>query len=388
MKKLLILLAALLVSLILIGRPKVDFKVVDEAIANLILGEFKNMGYNVLPEVVIQDTLKRKPPQDKSNYEKYWEEKEMKAGRGHQEQPIVQNPKEFDDLYYIPPKDTAKKYNKKIKKQPVQIVENNYYYDDNPFIYGRFFRPFYFSWNFYTPYYYGWYDPFYYDWYYPYYVWGFPYYSWNFWWGYPAHYGYNNYNHYNNNYYGNNNHNYNNNISPQYSRRERPSNMTQNNPSRRPVQQQIKQPQRTNPQTMKQYSDGRRQYTPTYDNPRMSTRPQFNNSKASNTENTNTNTGNMNRNMGNTNNIQNRRSEMNNQIRTYTQPQRNIETRTYSAPPSRSYSEPSRMNNSSNDFSRRSGESNYNSIGGAGRSSGGSTSGASNNSGGTTPTRR
>jgi hypothetical protein len=387
MKRLLILALAILLSLTLIGRPKeLNPREIDNAISSWVLEGLREMGYTILPEVIIQDTLNRKG--EKSNYEKYWE---SKNGKMEKRNP---NP-EFDDLYFNAKTDQPRvKRQKRMNTDQIidTLVKENpnitvNYYELDPFYYsnmiGRYHHYGFNYWMYSNPWYYNswFYNDFYFGWNYPYFWHNDFYFGYNWYFGWNR-YGYNNYNHYNNNYYGNNNfnHNYNNPTTPQYIRRERPSNLTQGNPpsnrrieSTQPQRNRIEPNQQRNSQNMKQYSESRRQYVPTYDNPKMNTRPQFNNSRVSNTENRRTNIDNGNRNIGNTNTIQNRRYEMNNS------------TQTYSAPPNRSYSEPSRINNS-NDFSRRSNESNS-SGSGMGRSSSGSSSGSSNSSG-NAPTRR
>jgi hypothetical protein len=432
MKKLLLTTLAIFLSLSLFGRPReLNPKVIDKAITDWVLEGLRELGYTVLPEVIVQDTLNHKkqrfssrfetkggrgyllpdwandstwtpgsrPPQEKSNYEKYWESK-----NGSLEKPRHEPKPEFDDLYYQPSKDGKRMKHQKndtIKKDTVQVntimkdpVAINNYYIDNDFYYAnrinRFHSDFWF--DYYSPFhspYYGWYSPYYYDsWYWGYnswygwnfsFGWGYPYYGWYS----PYRYGWHTpyYIHNDYNYYGYNQPKYNN---VQYGRRERPSNMS-NTYNRRiaeaqPQRNRIEAPQqRINPQDKPTYQQNRRTYTPSYETPRMGTRPNYNNSKTNE--------------MGRT---YERRTEISTesrtQTRTITQPniQRSTQSRTYSAPiqnrssnysaPSRSYSQPtpsrSSNYNSSPSMDRRSSGSNFN--------SGGSSSGVSRSSGSST----
>lgn len=421
MKKLLLLTLVILVSLSLFGRPKENPRITDERVTDWILDQLRDAGYTVLPEVIVQDTLNRHKQKFSSRYE-------TKGGRGMMMpdwavdstwSPGMKEPKkEWDDLYFNSKTDQQKQPRHRnqidqivdtlVKENP-EIVVNNYYNDD-PFYYshniGRFYHGGLNYWMYSDPFWYSnyWYYSNY-DWswefrfmrntYWPYssfyFVDRYDYWGWNSWMYNPwrfNYYGHNNYNQYNN-YYGNNNfnHNSNNSVTPQYGRRERPSNLTQSNPPRRSIQQ--TQPQQRNPQNMKQYSESRRSYAPSYETPRMSTRPNFNNSRINNGNNGTMrgNVGNMNNNTGNIN-MPNSRREATPQTRTYTPTQ----NREYSAP-SRSYSEPTRNFNSGSDMGRRSSGSDFsnsqNYSGGNSRSSSGySSSGSSNNSGGGSPTRR
>jgi hypothetical protein len=286
----------------------------------------------------------------------------------------------------------------------------------------RFHRPYYgFGYyNYYwDPFYDPWFlDSWYYG-YTPWYGgWGYPYYrsSWyfGFSWGYPYyHYPYYHfpYYHYDNNYYGSNyghntiyNRNTYNNIA--YGRRERPSNLTSTTTRREPVtinrtvqvdrstgrtlsvtegnrrvapttttrntdlqrnsQTQERRLVTTQPskstspiQNRPAYNSGERKtYTPTYDQPRLSTRPQYNNS--------------------NTNRVNSYNSSA--ERRTVTPSQSSTQNRSsYSTPPSRSYSTPSRSYNSgSSSSSSRSSGSSYSAP--SRSSSGSSYSGGSSSS--------
>lgn len=432
MKKLLILTFALLVSLSLFGRPKENPRITDERVTDWLLDQLRDAGYTVLPEIIVQDTLNRSKQKFSSRYE-------TKGGRGMMMpnwandstwSPGMKEPKkEWDDLYFNPKTDQQRKPKHRnqidqivdtlVKENP-EIVVNNYYNDD-PFFYsnhiGRFYHGGFNYWMYQNPFYYynyWFYSDFGWGWS-PYYGYNFPYYN-NFYFGYNNYWGWNfgwNWYHpyyqpyYHNNYFGYNGGNHNNN---NIGRRDRPSNYTQNiPPSNRRIEN--TQPQRNraeSPQTRPMYSESRRSYTPSYETPRMSTRPNFNNSRVSNgnmnrgnmqnmenrRENMNGNMGNMrgnmNRSMGNTNvqTMPNSRRETPTQTRTYS-PSPNRENFV----PSRNYSEPSRNFNSGGDMSRRSNSSGFsntsNSGGGSSRSSNGSSSsGTSNNSGGNSPTRR
>jgi hypothetical protein len=363
MKKLALLTLAILVSLTLIGRPRgLNPREIDNAISDWVLESLREMGYTILPEVVIQDTLNRKGA--KSNYEKYWEEKHgslevHKPGRNT----LSEGDKpEFDDLYYQPSKDGKKSRHELTKSDTVEkekkvIIRN--YYNDNDYFYANHISRFYHGgfnyWYYSNPFYYNpwFYDDFYFGWNYPYfgsyYSWNYPYfwrnefyfgYNWHFGWNRPYnHYGFNNYNYYNNyyTYYGGGRFQ----STPNYGRRERPSNYTQNNPlpNRRaetivPQRNRVEVPQqRVNPQDKPTYDQTRRSYTPSYEKPRMSTRPQYNNTRVTNSqnmENRRTDMGNMNRptESRSVTTMPNSRREVNTQTRTYT-PSSN---RTYSAP--------------------------------------------------------
>ena len=370
MKKPLILTFTLLVSLSLFGRPKENPKTTDERISDFIIEEYKEMGYTVFPEVVIQDTLK------KSNYEKYWEEKNGK----------LEPPKpEYDDLYYNPKIDKQSKKHAKAtvqkiqedtlyfkNEQPIIIqIENDNYYTSH-FSYGRFYYPYWFN-----PY---WYDPFdmFYDpfisfnshfyWsfgfghspYYPYYYNYTPWYN-PYW--YRPYYGYNPaYGH-----GGGGNHNYSN--IPQQRRESSPITANHNGGQHQNQYAPVER-RKLGPESKPVYNENRRTYSPSYNNPKMSVRPHYNNSKTERT---------------------NYGSSQTRHIETNGTTQRRVE---YSP---KSYSSGSNQNsynrgsNSSSDRRSYSGGSysGGNSGGGMGQSSGGSrSSGASNNSGGGGSTRR
>lgn len=373
MKKILILTIALFVSLSIFGRPIPNPAVIDKHATDWIINELKEMGYTVLPEVIVQDTLNRQGKKI-----------------------------EYDDLYYQPSKDAPKV--KRHKRNNVdQIVDTLVkenpdiqvnYYNEDPFYYSNLISRFYHGgfnyWMYSNPWdYNNWYYGNYfmydaYDWYwdmrfsgYPY--WNYPYYNniyfgfgynyWNPWrfnygWGHNNWYGQHNWYNQHNNFYSH--HGFGNYQQPQYGRRERPSNLSnyQNNNKRVAPQQK----RHIVPQNRTAYGESRRDYTPSYNNPRMNTRPQYNNSRITDAS--------------------NRRFESSTQSRTQTSTfnrQSSTQSRTYSAP-SRSYSAPtqSRSYNESrssnygnmNSGSRSSGSSSFSGGGSSGsRSSGGSSSG-------------
>jgi uncharacterized membrane protein YgcG len=324
-----------------------------------------------------QDTLKHKG--EKSNYEKYWE---SKNGTLETVKP------EFDDLYYQPSKDRKQK-TKKDTVEKKQVIVNNYY--DNDFYYAnrinRFHHTYWFDYYyspFYSPYY-SWYSPYIYDsWYWGYNSWGF---SWNysFGWHSPYYGWYSPYDYrwhtpyyvHNNYYYGNNQPRYNN---IQYGRRERPSNLTQNNPTASRRIAETRPQERVSPQSRPTYDQNRRTYTPSYEQPRLGTRPQYNNSRIQR-DNSNV--------INNKSNVNVQRSiETRTQISTErrtTQPQVN-RSQNYSAPVQRTPNY-----NSAPSMDRRSSGSNFNGGSNTSRSSsstgsynGGSSSSSSGSSGGRT----
>lgn len=417
MKKLLTLTAILFLTTALFGMRN-NYHATNRADFEL-LNDLRDAGYTILPEVRViayrnqQDTIK------KSNYERYWEEKNgMQMDKPMHMQMKSESKPEFDDLYFQPSKDgkmmrhakrdTIKKdtiRKTSIIKDPVTI--NNYYYNDDPFFYshniGRFYHGGFNYWH-YNPFFYDpWYDDFGWGWN-PYYGYNYPYYSgfyfgWNNYWGWNFgwNYGWNMYHPYyggHNNFYGhNNNWNGGGNFQskPQYGRRERPANFTQTNPTtnrrladKQPQGNRIGTPQQrtVNPQNKVTYGESRRSYQPTYETPRMGTRPQYNNSKG----------------MG-VNRMQERRTEISTESRTIMQsnPQRRTETQRYSTP-ARSYSpapnrssEPSGFGrtinfNSGGSDRRSSGGSNFSS--GSNSSAGSSSGGASRSSGGSSSGRR
>jgi len=381
MKKLLLTTLAVLLSLSLFGRPReLNPKIIDKEVTDWILDQLRDAGYTVLPEVIVQDTLNHKK----------------------------QSKKEFDDLYYQPSKDgKIAKHHKRpdvyaivdtlVKENP--DIQVNTHYNDDPFFYSNRIGMFYhggFNYWHYNPFFYDpWYDfdfgwgwnP-YYGYNYPY--WSYPYhnnfyfgwnnyYGWNFGWNmYRPFYGHNNWYGQHNNFYSHNNWNGDNFQRPEYGRRERPSNLTNNQIDNRRVQPQqrreVTSQQRINPQDKPMYQQNRRSYTPSYENPRLSTRPAFNNSKTMDM-NRGRNMGNMdmNKNMGNMSNMGNRRTETSTQSRTYQpQPNKNYNT------PSRNYSPPVQNRNSEpQGFGRT---FNFNSGGSDRRSSGSNVSSGSNSS--------
>ena len=437
MKKLLTLTLTFLLTLSIFGSWKENRKITDEQVTDWVLSQLEGMGYTILPEVVIQDTLKHKkqnfsskyetkggrgyllpdwandstwspgskPPKDKSNYEKYWESK-----NGVVEQQKPEPKPEFDDLYYQPSKDQKKvKYHKKSDVDIIvdtlvsinpNIEVNTYYVDRDPFYYSysRFFRP-YFIYNpyyGYSPYYNYFYDDMYFGWNYNYmfgwdpfwdYRFGYPYYGYGYGFGFGWHnsfyFGWNSWNWHNHYNQGYNHYSYNGGAynSPNYSRRESPSTYTRhqidNTGNRNRIDSQQKRTTQGNINQKPSYGENRRTYQPSYENPRMSTRPTFNNSRTNSDR--------------SYNNIQNssqtRRTENIGQ-RNYTPSQRNTystpsQSRTYNSTPSRNYGGESRRSESfSGGSSFRSSNSsnmgNSSASGGSSRSS----SGSSNNSGG------
>jgi hypothetical protein len=332
--------------------------------------------------------------QKKSNYEKYIQSKEDSIINNES---FASKP-EYDDLYYQPSKDTKKI--KKHKRSDIETIidtlvkenpeiEINTYYVDDPFYYsnriGRFYHGGFNYWMYSNPYYYAnnyWmYDS--YDWYWEFRFMNYPF--WNNYWPYNNfyfvdRYDYWRYNYWNpwrynywnpwrhnygnhNEYYGNNNNRqFNHQTDPGYGRRERPSTLSTNNIGNHQTRPEIRK--NVNTRTESRYSENRRSYTPSYNNPRMNTRPQYNNTRPNE----------------NNRDIVNRRSGNNSQPHVYSIPsvnQRTEQFRNNSQQSNRSYSEPSRSSN------------NFNSNSGISRSStGSSSSGSSNNSGSISSRRR
>jgi uncharacterized membrane protein YgcG len=335
--------------------------------------------------------------QKKSDYEKYWQAREDSIAKSQTtlsnnatKNQITSVKPEYDDLYYQPSKDAQKvKKHKRVNTEDTlraivdTLVKQNpdiqvNYYSDDPFFYSNMIGRFYYGgfnyWMYSDPWFYNnyWmYDA--YDWYwdmrfsgYPY--WNYPYYNgfyfgynnywgWNFgWnWGWNWHYPYyhNNWNH--NNWYthnGNWNNGGGNYHRPEYGHRETGSALS----NHRIIPQQPK----INPQNRSTYSQTRRNYQPSYNNPRISERPLYNNSHIQNNSNVNTQ----------------RRTIMSTQSRTYQQVNKN---QNYNVP-SRSYSPPRTMDRSSQSqgFGRT---FNFNSGGSSRSSSSGSNSGGSSSGG-------
>jgi hypothetical protein len=337
---------------------------------------------------------------EKSDYEKYWEAKEA-ARFGDTlvlstEEAKAQFPEEYDDLYYTSKdkKQVTTIFNKK-SKQPVSIETQSYnkgYNDGIEDMYGDFYytsRIYRFHYgigfSYYNPYWsisWGnpyWYDPFYYDWYYPYYSWRYPNYNYNYWyspwyydsyysWRYPNYnyyYSYNYYNYRSPNYghgalgskyygydsrYGNTKNSYipvgnSKSISQQkyVTNGMRKSSSTALSQPQKSVNT-VTQERRVNPQDKPLYNESKRTYTPTYSTPRMSQRPQYNNTRTTTRTSTSTQTRTYNGTQGN---VQ-RRTTNATQSRSYVTPQTRSVSRTpqsYTRPttqPSRSYSAPSR----------------------------------------------
>lgn len=203
----------------------------------------------------------------KSDYEKYWQAREDSINKS---QISSTNKKiEFDDLYYQPSKDAKINKYRKSRKPTIDtlpdIINNNNYYNNDPYFYSHSINRFYHRgfnyWLYSNPFYF--YDNYWMydtnDWY------------WNmrfnnFYWSHPQrfYFGFE-HNHWNswrftNNLYGNNHNGNSENIKkPENIQREKPSTLSN----------------RVTPQ------QNRRTYTPTYNQPRMTTRPQYNNSKVS-----------------------------------------------------------------------------------------------------------
>jgi hypothetical protein len=371
--------------------------------------------------------------QKKSNYEIYWQAREdsitksqMTLSRDTTEKLISSAKSEYDDLYYQPNKD-AKKV-KHVKKDNVDILIDTIikenpnisinYYDIDPFFYsyniGRFYHGGFNYWMYGNPWYYSnywmfdtydwyWYNPWYHNsFYFGYNNW---WYGYNNWWHRP-YYIHNDYNRYNN-FYGYNK-------QPkqniQYGRRETYSTLTNNQPNNRrvlPVQQ--SQEKRTvSPQNKATYQESRRTTnTPSYTQPRMNTRPDYNNSKSISTmPQRRIETSTQSRTQTSTPNVQ-RSTQSRTQSGSYSQPsiQRRVETstqsRTYSVPtrssssnysqPSRSYSQPSNNYNSGSSVSRSSSGSNFSNTSNSGSSNSSGSGGesrTSTGSSGTSSTRR
>lgn len=354
---------------------------------------------------------------------------------------VGEEKREWDDLYYTPSKDQLKLKSKelRLRKKEIRMEQDSLYYDAKQEVYNdlsytaqiyRFHRPYYFPYYSYywEPYYDPWFlDSWYYgySWYYPYYgfsfswSWGYPYYHnhWyygyhNWYWDYPRYYSYNNYNY--NNYYS-----FNNRSNIPYGRRERPSNYTTSTVTRRepvtinrtvqidrntgrtlsvtqenrrtssPNLQRIDPVRRTTttqnlaPKDKPSYdqvrTQERRTYTPSYEQPRMSTRPQYNNTRTS------TPSVNQNRSYEQRSYTPStERRTISTQSQTQTRSSVNRSSN-YSAPSRSNYSTPSRSYNSGSSYSSpsrsyNSGSNSGSSYSGGSRSSGSSYSGGSSGS--------
>lgn len=371
--------------------------------------------------------------QKKTNYEKYREREDSIANAQ-----LVPNKDttELDDLYYQPIKDGKKdKRNHKQDTVENQVVVINNYYDEDPFYYsnniGRFNHGGFNYWMYDNPYYYSswgfgfgwgfnsWYNPWFYDNFYYGYS---PYYYSPYYYA-PYYYGNNHTPYYGNNHYNNRPGGYaflgSKHYVPQPSasaryndgmkRKQNPNagrfttpfvanrnsvdrNVASKSTQNRPVANRSAQ----NPQQKSEYAKSNRSYTPSYQSPRMSTRPQFNNSRSGSP---------MQEGKGNMN------QQRSAQPRSFTNPNSGQQRGQSVAPPNptprnqgRSYSTPSRSSSpsysapqrsqpsSGSNFSRSSGSSysgggssssgSY-SGGGASRSSGGSSSGSISGGGST-----
>ena len=369
-----------------------------------------------------------------SNYEKYWQAREDSIAKSQTtlsqdttEKQISSTKPEYDDLYYQPNKDVKKvKHAKRkvvVKDTLTYVVDSLVnqnsdisvnYFDADPFFYsyniGRFYHGGFNYWMYGNPWYYNdyWmYDP--YDWYWEsrfmwtnYFSWGwdnfyFGYHNWNP-WRYGHHYNNNGWN--NNNKWYTNNHNWN---SGNHGVRKTPwviPNNNQVNNRKITSVQQSQQKRTVSPTNKVTYQENRRTYTPSYSNPRASTRPQYNNTKGINTMPQRRVETSTQRSTSSTQRIiENRRATMNSNREVNTQRstpniQRSTQSHSYSAPtrnsstysPStRSFSQPSSNYNSgsvsrSSSYSSGSNFSNSSNSGGGSRSSTGSS--------GTSATRR
>lgn len=193
-----------------------------------------------------------------SNYEKYWQAREDSIAKS-------QTTLNTDTLIQ--------------KESPDTVIVNNYYYDEDPFFYsnniGRFYHDGFNCWMYGDPWFYdySWYD---YNWY-----WGFGFMGDLFWnpWYYGGWYPWHTYRWHNHEWH---NHGY-----PPFHRPVLANNYLANRRTAT-IQQ---------PQSKALYQTSRRTYTPSYINPRLSIRPQYNNSRV--------------------NNISNRRTQISTQARTY-----------------------------------------------------------------------
>ena len=383
-----------------------------------------------------------------SNYEKYLLAKEnavsqdtvYKIDTAYVDAETV---KEWDDLYYTSRKNDLKMKTKELRleKKKIRMEQQAEYYDARQEVYNDLYfysdmrtrmyfgyRPYYY-WNMYDPFYY---DPFYYDgwnnWNWGFsWSWGSPYYYNSYWNGYGHNRGYSGYNPIiiNNNYgYNQSRHNpdnkygYNNNMrgnDVQYGRRERPSTLSSKVTANKTVEIDRKSGQVVNittgsrrnsqmnntsvqrntnvsPNQREQAStrpvigQSRREYTPTYEQPKTTVKPQFNNSTPSDTRRYNTSPNSNPSQNTNASSNYNRGREVNSNTSTQ---QRNVvapstrRSESYSAPSrSSNYSTPSRSSNysapsnNSNSSSRSS-----SSYSGGGSVSSGSYSGGSSSSG-------
>lgn len=297
----------------------VDFK---------ILNELKDLGYTILPEIHViayrndQDTIKKK-----TNYEKYWEQKEG-----------IQLDKPFR---HKDNKDTLKKDTLK----QIVIIENNYF-DEDPFYYtnniGRFYNRGFNYWMYSNPYFYS-----------NYWMYDYSYNPWvDFYFGYNYNFGYHGYNY---GYYG---YNYNYGFNTRYN-----TDLIYNPNNGQPKHYtNIKSKPYYSPQQKNIAQERRQSYTPSYNNSRAPIKARYNNSQ-----------------------VQERSMQRKSVSSTVQQPQRPQQSRTYT-PQSRqsNYSQPqmksSEMNRSYSqpNYSQPS-RSNFGNTGNTGMmKSSGSSSGSSN----------
>jgi len=216
-----------------------------------------------------------------------------------------------------------------LEQEAEPVVINNYYSDYNQpnyrdlFTFGYVYRPYYSYYNYYDPFYYDWYSPYYYGHYY-----GHSYYPY---------YGYNNY-------YGHNYYNYGHYSQPRGQRYATSNALGRNNNYYRPYNKTYssgyvnpptttkKNIVATRPQEKPTYNKSNRSYTPTYSNPRMATRPSYNNSAT--------------KRVTTTTRPESRSVQQSTQSRsTYTRPSSSTVTRTPASTQSRTYSAPSRSYN-------------------------------------------
>lgn len=297
--------------------------------------------------------------QKKTNYEKYWQAREDSITRCRMIDTTEKQVSEFDDLYYQPVKRlnhrrmTSNVIDTLITQNPqINITYDPFFYSNNI---NRFYHGGFSYWTYTNPWYYTnyWmYDN--YDWY-----WEFRFMRNSYWYNTPRYhngfsFGYDNYQH--NNWKHNNPYRHNGNgfqQRPEYSRNERPSTQLTNHNNR--IERRVV------PQDKSTYQQqNRRSYTPSYDAPRLSTRPSFNNTKPNDM----------------------RRNYEKREIRTY-QPQsnrNNTPSRNYSPPPQNRNSQSQgfgRTVNFDTGADRRSSGGSNNSTG-SNNSSSGRSSGASN----------
>jgi len=378
MKKLLLLTLTLLLSFSVFAKERPTKLVYEgEAIVSNFddvnfeeMSERELMRYlyenaNLLPQVFVypQDTIRKL-----SNYEKY----RIQKDRERFGEPDTTK---TDTVYIV------------VEQDAEPVVINNYYSDYNqPNL--RFSLTFGYLWSPYYQPYYGYYDPFYYnDWYYPYNsynYWGYnPYYNRS----YYGYWGHNTY--YNRSYSQPHGQRYaassalgrNRNYYQQYNNTYREGYLSAPTASKKNVvatrPQETRQAVNTQRQNKPTYNQSNRTYTPSYSNPRMATRPQYNNSNVNRNRITTTTRP---ESRGVQQSTQNRniitRPSSNAQRSTVTRTPVRTQSRTYSTPQrSQSYSKPATQSSRSYSTPSRSVSS-----GSVGRSSSGSVSRSSSGS--------